>query len=296
MSNDRTNKVWFALTDAPPEHVDVGSGRYKIERVFKHDFYAATCLYHLVDSTDDDACEKIVVKFGRQSSLFGLPMKWSGEFMRRREENVYSRLEGLEGIPRWLGRLGDTGYAIEYIDAVPLDHFEKVPAGFFDRIIDLMKQVHSRGVAYSDSNKRSNILVGPDGEAFLIDFQISLLLRENSPWPLNRISRAIVDYICQRDIYHLLKHKRRMAPDELTPEEDTLSRQRDLLHRIHRKVAKGWRYLRRGFLRKRFESGRMVSPTAHLEDHIQPEKATWRKVEARPEDQASGPDESERDG
>ncbi len=281
MSASLSNKLWFALEGCPPEQIQLGGGKFRIQRVFKHDFFAATCLYQSDDVPDGGTAEKIVVKFGRQSRLFGLPMKWAGALMRRHEEKIYSRLDGIAGVPRWLGRIGPTGYAIEYIDAVPLDHLESIPAGFFDRLVDLMKAIHSRGVGYCDANKRSNILVAPTGEPFLVDFQISLLSRDNWPWPWNKFARAIVDYIAQRDIYHLLKHKRRLAPAELIGDEDALSRKRGLLHKTHRKLGKIWRYARRGFLQKRFEAGLMRSPTSHLEDHIQPEKATWRKVHGR---------------
>ncbi len=294
MSVSLSNKLWFALEGPPPEQIQLGRRQFRIQRVFKHDFFAATCLYQAEDVLDGDTAEKIVVKFGRQSRLFGLSMKWAGALMRRREEKIYSRLDGIAGVPRWLGRIGPTGYAIQFIDAVPLDHIQSIPAGFFDRLMDLMKAIHSRGVGYCDANKRSNILVGQAGEPFLVDFQISLLRRDNWPWPWNRIIRAIVDYMVQRDIYHLLKHKRRLAPSELTGQEDAQSRKRDLLHKIHRRLAKIWRHLRRGFLQKRFETGRMRSPTAHLEDHIQPEKATWRKVHGSPGDE--GGEGNEGDG
>jgi len=80
-----------------------------------------------------------------------------------------------------------------------------------------------------------------------------------------------------KDLYHLYKHKRRLAPDELTPEEDALSRKRSGVHLLHRKLTKPYRALRRGFLKKQFEKGSLESPTAALEDHHQPEKATWRR-------------------
>jgi hypothetical protein len=73
-----------------------------------------------------------------------------------------------------------------------------------------------------------------------------------------------------------MKHKRRLAPNELAPEEEALSRRRTGLHALHRKLTKPWRALRRRFLRRQHASGRLKSPTAELEDHHQPEKATWR--------------------
>ena len=63
---------------------------------------------------------------------------------------------------------------------------------------------------------------------------------------------------------------------ELTAEEDELSRSRDWFHRLHRRLSKPYKRFRRDFLRKRHEDGRLVSPTAELEMHDQPEKETWR--------------------
>ena len=79
-----------------------------------------------------------------------------------------------------------------------------------------------------------------------------------------------------KDLYHLYKHKRRLAPNELTPEEEILSRNRSGVHLLHRKLTKPYRALRRGFLKKQFAKGSLKSPTADLEDHHQPEKDSWR--------------------
>jgi hypothetical protein len=264
----------FALRQPPPREIRLTGATYRLERVFKHDFFAATCLY----VTDEREVEypRVVVKFGREQDFLGLPADWLGVWNRRREESIYRRLAGVEGTPKWIGRVGWTGYAIEYLDAVPLDHLDAPPPGFFDRLRKLMDAIHTRGVGYCDANKRSNILVGPDGNPYLVDFQLSLRRRENWPWPWRQLVNRVVDYIIERDLYHIYKHKRRLVPDELTPEEDALSRKRTGLHWLHRKLTKPWRMVRRRFLARQHREGRLQSPTAELEDHHQPEKATWR--------------------
>ena len=94
---------------------------------------------------------------------------------------------------------------------------------------------------------------------------------------LHPIQTQAVSYIAHRDIYHIYKHKRRMCPQCLRPEERELSLSRTGLHALHRKLTKPWRYFRRWFLRKQYETGRLRSPTADLEDHYQPEKDGWRR-------------------
>ena len=261
----------FALRAAPPSRLNVADADYHLVRVFKHDFLAATCLYE----TDDHATfPKIAVKFGRDHMFCVMPCKWYGRWLQAHEEAIYRTLAGIQGVPRWVGRVGETGYAMEYIESKPLDHFDKAPAGFFERLRKLFDAVHSRGVAYCDSNKRSNILVAADGRPYLVDYQIALRRRDD--WPLRNMLHAFIRYMAEKDIYHLCKHKRRMSPGELAPEEISMSRQRTPMHRLLRKLDKPYKALRRGFLRRKCRKGQLVSPTGHLEDHFQPEKANWR--------------------
>lgn len=268
----------FALRRPPPERMELAGRRYRLVRVFKHDFFAATCLYQLHDaSAPPGAAAKIVVKFCRDQSFCGLPMDWIGKLLCDREEAIYKLLAGLAGVPRWVARPGAFACAVEYIDSKPLDHFHSPPAGFFDRLRELFDALHARGVAYCDANKRSNILVGPDDRPFLVDYQLAIRRRDELPWPLNAILRRVVAYLADKDIYHLCKHKRRLCPNEMTDEELVISRRRGGLHRLHRQLTKPYRALRRKFLASQYDKGRLVSPTADLEDHHQPEKATWRK-------------------
>jgi hypothetical protein len=270
----------FALPAPPPEKLEIGGGIYRLVRVLKHDFLAATCLYELAAPSQRSAkLAKVVVKFGRSQDFCGLSLGWVGEFLVGREEAIYKALAGLEGVPRWLGRVGRTSLAIEYIEGQALDRTAP-PPGFFDALRVLLDAVHARGVAYGDTNKRSNILIDRNGKPYLVDFQISLRRRDDLPWPLSAVARRMVHYIATSDLYHLYKHKRRLCPQELTAEEEALSRRRPGLYRLHRKLGKPYRTLRRLFLNRQFRRGLLVSPTAGMEDDI-PEKATWQSREKR---------------
>lgn len=275
------NTQLFALRGAPPRTLSLRGRSYRLARVFKHDFYAATCLYEAPRpaAAGEDSSERIVVKFCRRQPFLGLPLAWLGGLLRRREEAIYAALAGLDGVPRWLGRVEPVGYAVEYIDARPLDQVSAPPPGFFDRLRDLFEAIHARGVAYGDANKRSNILIGTGearGRPFLIDYQISVRRRADLPWPLRALLDRVVRYLAHRDLYHLYKHKRRLAPQELTAQEAAMSRRRGVLHGLHRALLKPYHAVRRRFLRRQYQSGRLISPTADLEDRDQPEKATWR--------------------
>lgn len=273
MTASRSNRQMFALPGPPPQRLVIAGSDYRLSRVFKHDFWAATTLY---EPACGAAGRAIVVKFGREQYFANIPLQWVGKFLADHEESIYHALAGLAGVPRWIERLSPTSYAIEYVDGPPLDHLapEEIPAGFFDRLRTLFDEIHSRDVAYVDGNKRSNILVTADGPV-LIDFQISLRLPD-WPGPLHALARRVIRYFQEKDIYHLYKHKRRLRPDELTPAEHDLSRRRSGIHGLHRKLTKPYRSLRRSILQRSHQAGTLQSPTAELEDHHQPEKQTWR--------------------
>jgi hypothetical protein len=265
----------FALRGLPPRQVRVLGQAYRLASVFKHDFFAATCLY-VREGVRGPA--RIVVKLYRTQEFFGLPLAGIGGFLRDHERGVYAALQGVRGVPRWLGEVGRTGLAIEYVQAKPLDHLSAAPGkGFFDRLRRLFDEVHARGVAYCDANKRSNILVTSAGEPFLVDYQIAIRRRDDWPGPLRVVLGKVVAYLQRCDIYHLYKHKRRLSPTELTDEEDSLSRRRGVLHALHTELTTPWRAVRRKVLSTLYSKGLLVSPTESLEDRHQPEKATWRE-------------------
>ena len=274
MSNRRHNTQLFALGEPPPGEIRLGEATYRLSHIFKHDFFAATCLY---EAAGPGEFSRLVVKFYRTRPFCGLPIAWLGRFSRDHEQAIYAALAGVDGVPRWVGPLGEAGCAIEYIDADPLDHEVRLPPGYFDRLRDIFAAVHERGVAYVDADKLSNILVATDGRPYLVDFQIALRRRDDCRWPLRALARRIVQYLQGRDVYHLYKHKRRIAPGELSEPERRLSARRGGWHRLHRKLASPYRALRRRFLREQYRSGRLVSPTAELEDTPQGEKDSWRK-------------------
>ena len=101
-----------------------------------------------------------------------------------------------------------------WIDGVPL-HIAK-PQGdsaYFRSAKTALRALHRAGVAHNDLAKEQNWLYarnGGHGRAFLTDFQLATCFRRRST--LFRIARY-------EDLRHLLKHKRRYAPEALTAAE-----------------------------------------------------------------------------
>ncbi|HPF39511.1 MAG TPA: hypothetical protein P5081_07975 [Phycisphaerae bacterium] len=86
---------------------------------------------------------------------------------------------------------------------------DALPDDFFPRLEKLIAEMHALNIAYVDLEKRENVLVGDDGGPWLFDFQIAW---DRSGW---FVSRWILRILQKSDRYHLLKHWRRLRPDQL---------------------------------------------------------------------------------
>lgn len=217
---------------------------YARVHVFKHDFFAATGLYQAVGVPDG---ERIVVKIYRKAALLGLPMTWTGRVQVGHESRLYQLLGDIEGVPRFCGRVGPTGFAHAYVDGHPLARDEKVDNEFFPRLSKMLDAIHTRGAAYVDLEKCENILVGADGRPWLIDFQISFHWRwrwGGGMFPVSTLRRVLQN----GDRYHLLKHKRRLRPDQLTEEEKARAARVPPWVRVHRVLFRPFTLARRRVL------------------------------------------------
>lgn len=141
------------------------------------------------------------------------------------------------------------GLIHEYVEGHPLSPHETVNDEFFPKLARLLASVHARDAAYVDLEKRHNILVGDDGSPYLIDFQISFALRTPA-LRHSRVARFLLRRLQESDEYHLLKHRRRHRPDQLTAEQLAASRQRPVYIDLHRVFFRPWTLLRRQTLRR----------------------------------------------
>jgi hypothetical protein len=216
----------------------------------KHDFWAATGFYA------DDAGRRAVLKVYRTTRFAGTPLRWLGRWQCGREVAFYQHLADLSCVPALLGRVGDTGYLRAFVAGHPLSHERPLPDGFWPRLDIAMHEVHRRGVAYVDSNKPENVLVGDDGHPYLIDFQIAWRCGPRADHALGRWWLARLQ---REDLYHVLKHKRRFARESMTPTELESVRRRSLLIRAHRLINRPYRMVRRPLLRWLRRTGRVLS-------------------------------------
>lgn len=234
-----------------PKEITVDGRRYRLLRTFKHDFFAATGLYEAVLADKPEVGTLKVLKAARMQPFLGVGLLWLGRRLCRRELEILERLQDMDQVPHLVGRWGPTGFLYDYIEGRSLDEKPPIPDDFFDQLSHLLERLHRRGLCYVDLNKRGNILVGRDGRPYLIDFQISMIFSRSG-----RLCRLLQG----EDRYHLLKHKRRLRPDLMSPQERQESYRKSIWIRIHRGLAWPFRQLRRGLMRWFYRRGYLQTP------------------------------------
>ena len=236
--------------DDLPTEFRLGEVTWRHSRTVKHDFFAATGFY------EDDRGRRAVLKMSRTADFAGLPLVWLGRWLCARELRFYRRLADLPNVPDVLGTVDDTGFVHAYVEGRPLSHDRAIPDGFFTQLRELLAELHCRGVAYVDTNKPENILLGDDGRPHLIDFQISWDCRgvvgrtRVGRWWLRRLQAA--------DVYHALKLQRRLRPDEMTPADVERAQRRSPLIHLHRLIIGPWKRLRRCTFQRLRDTGRLL--------------------------------------
>jgi len=142
---------------------------------------------------------------------------WLARRLMARERRALGQLGGVEHVSGLLnsaemldyvqcasldGHVPRAGHVLlrRWIPGCALQRAEELPRDFFERLEDLLFQVHQRGVCHNDLHKEPNVVVGADGQPALIDFQLASVHRTRGRTFNTRVSE---------DLRHADKHRRR---------------------------------------------------------------------------------------
>jgi hypothetical protein len=192
------------------------AGRWRDGVVLKRDVFSTIERGHFY--TDDGEVEAVL----RRIDLVPWWSRMLAHHLFRREHRALARAASLDVAPRLLFAARRM-LVRRWIAGVPL-HIAK-PHGdtaYFRSAKIALRKLHRAGVTHNDLAKEQNWLYA-DGRAYVTDFQLASCFRSRSA--LFRIARY-------EDLRHLLKHKRRYAPDALTAAERKMLARKSLITRI----------------------------------------------------------------
>ena len=167
----------------------------------------------------------LMVKDVRRKNLF---FRWTlGLWLIHKEWKIYSRLAGIQGIPKAVERIDRFAFAMEFVPGRPIGRGETLPSSFFSDLERVLREVHSRGVVHMDLRHKGNVLLSERVEPFLIDFNSSFSFKGKGFF-----HRFLFPLLRGVDYGGLLKLKQRVSPCLITPEEMSFLRRFNRLRRL----------------------------------------------------------------
>jgi hypothetical protein len=126
------------------------------------------------------------------------------------ETFIYTKLEGIPGIPRFMERPDRYSILTAYMGGENLRETRKRPdTAYFEKVVSIIRQMHNRGVIHLDMRNRRNYGIDAQGNPFIMDFASSLYI----PWVPLRRTLAKLDWM------GFVKVKAKTAPDLLSDKE-----------------------------------------------------------------------------
>jgi len=167
----------------------------------------------------------LMVKDVHPRSFF---FRWAlGLWLIHKEWKIYSRLAGIQGIPKAVERIDRFAFAMEFVPGKPIQRGEALSPSFFSDLERVLEEVHSRGVVHLDLRHKGNILISERGEPYLIDFNSSFSFKEKGF--LRHFLFPILRWV---DYGGMLKLKERVAPSLMSPEELSFLKRFNLLRKL----------------------------------------------------------------
>ena len=144
-----------------------------------------------------------LIKRANKSNVF---LRYFNQRTLNRELEIYKKLKGIDGIPNCFGMTARCELILEYIEGQSYRDKQYELAGdesFFQKLLDLILNMHNEGVAHGDLKRKDNILVNKDNEPFLIDFGTGISIDK----PKGQIRRPIFRFLKSTDLNAWIKHK-----------------------------------------------------------------------------------------
>ncbi|MBI5612975.1 MAG: hypothetical protein HY942_07915 [Gammaproteobacteria bacterium] len=170
-------------------------------------------------------------------------VKWLSRLMLRQESRVYEHLKDFPGAPRCYGLLRGRYLVLEHVAGVSMRHAEIADRGaFFAALLELIEQLHARGIAHSDLQKKENLLVADGGRPCLLDYGAAVIHKPGFA-PFNHLRYR---FAARLDFNQWAKLKYRGRFADMT-ESDRVYYRRSALEKLARGLKRLYRRIRGWF-------------------------------------------------
>jgi hypothetical protein len=167
-----------------------------------------------VSLVDLGEIQAVLKDYGRSDPWF---RRLVGPLSTRREARALRQLQGVRGVPEFFARPTSDALLMGHLSGVSVREFKRgtLPAAYFDKLYLLVEAIHDRGVAHCDLRSGGNMLVGPNGEPYIVDFVANF----RRGWRWNPLTKWMYDTLCEADRTAVARLKRKHAPALLTSAE-----------------------------------------------------------------------------
>ncbi len=183
--------------------------------------------------------QAVLKDFSRSAVWFGRVL---GPLLAYREARALTLLDGIHGVPSLIRKVSLRALLIEHIDGIPA---RAMPPGsvtpeLFDKLEELVRAIHERGVAHCDLRSGGNIVISNAGQPYLVDF-VAHTVRGNPLWGW------VFQRFCQADLVAVVRLKKRLAPTLVSDDDEhRLLLDRDaILPRVARMIGRNVRNISR---------------------------------------------------
>ena len=121
-----------------------------------------------------------------------------------REYRAYRRMQGLAGVPACHGLLAERYLVLDFVAGTPYRHARWADRdAWFDRLLDVIRGFHARGVCHGDLKTKGNLMVTDDEQPCVIDFGTSFVQRDG----FHPAANFLYQHFKQMDLNAWVKHK-----------------------------------------------------------------------------------------
>ncbi len=169
-----------------------------------------------------------------------------GRFLIWREKKAYKRLGEFSGVPALLGSIGGIALIIEEVQGIDMGTIEGTDITpdekFYKDLKNLIDRFHERGIIHCDLKRAPNIILGNDGNPYIIDWAAAISKSELSIFPFSLIYKRFL----QDDLNAITKIKLKHCPENVGDEEKRRYTERGRVEMVIR----GTKNRLRNFLKK----------------------------------------------